>query len=348
MKDASYRQYVSCMAQAQCAGDVVIQLNGFGALAKPAQPVNNLDGIFSSGYQIDGLMPTTTVSMIATGIDPTMAPDEVMEVMRSQFDVQLEQYNFRFTGTTDLFLSADTPYACYRMVRGAHALNIWSQTRFEVKILSNDTGAIFYTASTPNLIPLERVKSQAMFNGVSFVMNGQALTDDQIIELTGQASAELISYLNNNITASCYLFEGRGKDGRSVILRPLPGIDFDVPRIRRKQLYTALLLPAYPKQFFDWVKTTGEMSYRPNENYSRVYEPFDLDNEIKLAFTAGNFYISPVIEKAVMNLIALALFGAQYGGNLKSIGGGSFRASFGNWQEALYKVLLSLRSYKMR
>jgi hypothetical protein len=223
---------------------------------------------------------------------------------------------------------------------------LWSESEYELKVTENTTETVLEVGEFPVLSTVQYAKDYLELYGYVFeTFSGTPLSNSQISRLLLQFSSEIISLLGHNIVLCTYKNRFRGKNTKSVFTSPGFGISLDFPfAVKRKNYFTNN--PTYSASLFNWNKKTGELNYIPFSNHLESGNPFNLDNEIVLTFTAGFTLIPEPIMNAVASLTYLNMSGLLSG--VKSLAGGSFKVDFGsNSQKDYYnRILVSLRPFK--
>lgn len=243
--------------------------------------------------------------------------------------------------------SAEPYAATFRITRTEHVVCIWSQCQFMFQILSDTSGGTYNLSETPVLMTLAKANAlNGGFSAQNFVtIGGVALTATQSIALIEAVSAEAIGYLYNNVIISTYLGEWNTLDTKSVYTYPLPGLSIDQPIIRRKNLYEMYSIPQYSQLAYDWIRHTGQLVFRFNQNYVNAGEPFALDNEVRVTFVAGETYIPVAIQRCILQLMHFGLNQNQF---LDDLGGGSFKAKFKKYNEVIQYTFRPIRRWRCK
>jgi hypothetical protein len=171
-----------------------------------------------------------------------------------------------------------------------------------------------------------------------------AWTNQQIADFIEMGCADFISTARNNIVLSTYLGEFRTNMTKSIFLRPLPVLECDQPRIRRKNLYEMYSIPQYSSLAYDLIRRSGELIFRFNQLYVNAGEPFDMDNEVRVTFRSGYPQIPKEVQKCVL-LVAASINNPPRG--LESLGGGSLKAKWRDPKKELYRIYQPVRKYIM-
>lgn len=317
---SDHRYYVSVMTPAINSGNITFQLDTYDA-----------------DYNI-------SVTPIVTGIVEGMQEIDIALNIQTQLQTLFLASGMQYNGAPRF--SAEPYAATFRLTRTGHIDCFWSQAQFRLQIISDTTGALYKLSSAPCLITLARATelygATNGGTGTFTAMSGVTLNSLQIIDAIEETSAELCAYLRNNIAISSYLGEWRTDGMKSVYTSPSPGLSIDQPLIRRKNLYEMYSIPQYSPLAYNWVRHTGELTFRFNQSYVNAGEPFELDNEVRVSFVAGEFVIPAVIEKCVNQLISLGL---RVSSGVEEMGGGTFRVKLRGYTEELERIFRPARHY---
>lgn len=314
---ADHRYYLSIMTPAASTGDIQLQIDTY-------------DADFNISIQPD-----------CTGFTAGMSETDTAIVLQNQLVLQTPQYSGapRF--------SAEPYAATFRITRTEHVICIWSQAQFRVQILNNNVGCNVKESTAPCLMTLAVAEGRAAAYGIPFATpNGGQLTTQEIIDLIEVTSSELCGYLRNNVVISTYLGEWRTDGMKAVFTSPCPGLAIDQPLIRRKNLYEMYSIPQYSQLAYNWVRHTGQLVFRFNQTYINAGEPFELDNEVRVTFIAGNWVIPADVQRGLYLLMILAL--TQGPGAVEELGGGTFKVKFKKTTEQLDRILRPLKSYAQK
>lgn len=285
----------------------------------------------------------TNIVLVATvtGITTSMSEIDVALEIENQLTDLLPAYSGVPVFSTDAY------EATFRVTRTSHSVCVWSQAQFRTQLTENNTGAKLKISPTPVLMTVARANAlNGGFTGSAFgTLSGTALTTDQTIDMLESVSAELIGYLNNNIVISTYLGEFRTDGYKSIFTSPTPGVAIDTPTVRRKYAYEIWAIPQYGYLAYNWIRHSGQLNFRYNENFVNAGEPFELDNEVRVTFTAGEFDIPVAIEKCLIHLTQL---GINMSSGVEELAGGSFKVKFGDYSKTLEHIFRPIRKYKMK
>jgi len=184
----------------------------------------------------------------------------------------------------------------------------------------------------------------ALIKGFCFVTSdGTPFTDVQIALSLSYYAAEVAAKLGNFIILQTYLNQFRGKDAKSVFLKPTPITFLDTVVVKQKAFNTLFGFPGYSSTMFNLVSTTGELNFIPDSTLVNTRPPFRMDNEIQVTFIAGYPTIPLELKQAI---ILLYLFDAQGLAGLKSLAGDSFKVELANSKEILIRIYAPLKPLK--
>lgn len=129
---------------------------------------------------------------------------------------------------------------------------------------------------------------------------------------------------------------------KSVFTAPTPGLSIDQPLVRRKNLYEMYSIPQYSTLAYNWIRHTGQLVFRFNQTFVNAGEPFELDNEVRVTFMAGEYTIPREIQKGLVDFMSVVLTGTS---GIEELAGGTFRVKFRNYEFELQRVMRSLKHY---
>lgn len=307
------------------------------------------DGSYGFDLTTLNVSPNITLSVSITGILEGDDEETIATAIEDQLKTLFNSTGASYSGTP-VFTNESVP-ATFQVSRTEFSVCIWSQAKFTVTSITNTTGSIIEVEDSPGLVTLSQFEDISTVYGVSLQdANGNSFSDNQICDVIMYASNKLTTLLNNNIVSSTYLDEYRGKDTKSIFLKQPAINSFDAPAIRRKSFYDIFYIPLYSNLSYILNYTTGELTYRFNNNLAAVGEPFALDNEIKITYIAGYNHIPLEIKTAVVELASLVIGSGGFsgaGGNITELSGASFTVKFGKKYEALKMILIGLSKYKV-
>src|SRR3990167_209108 len=304
------RIYVSVMTTPAASGETVFELETYNC------------------------SPNITLSLSVTGIATTDSEIDIAKKIDSQIGTQLIQYSASYDGQP--VFHNDTFPSTFRIGRSEHIVSFWSQSQFSLVVDSDDTGCIYNIASTPTLTTNSKAQLIAVIQNLDLEdEDGGSLSDDEIALLLEVSSARLVSYLNNNIVKTTYLFEHIGNTDRSVSLSEgKPIIKIDSTGIVRSpnNLNTNLVLANFSTNPYILKTETGRLSYRYFQTLLESEMPFKRDYEFRITYQAGNFNIHKILHYAVLKLARSIL--DQTDGNIKSLTGQSHTVTFFSTEDA--------------
>lgn len=229
-----------------------------------------------------------TLALTATGFTSGMAPDQCAISAINQLSTQITQYGLQYAVPQ---ITGEIPAALFRLNRTEHIVNFFSECQFSLIIDSNDTGASVSVTHEPLLVTLDKFTS--LFG---LIKGGATLTTDEKLLLIETISGIITSYCNNNFAIAGYVQSFNGFYQRSFFLNlGLPVQSFDPPRLAPPiiglglQWYLWYLV--YPWVRWNLVPETGELFFQPNNNIINSYEPGSLNNQVKVSYVAGEFYL---------------------------------------------------------
>ncbi len=144
---------------------------------------------------------------------------------------------------------------------------------------------------------------------------------------------------------STYAKEYRGNDTDTIKLFPKPVLDFDQPRIRRKNITDIYNLPQWGKFAYFLSHEAGTLKFRFSESLIDHREPFSIQNLVYVSYVSGHNTIPDEVKKAVIEMIKYRLSDNE---DLKSMKGGSGSFEFLSPTERLQRILVPIMNYKMR
>lgn len=284
-----------------------------------------------------------SISYAVTGLLTTDDEQQIAIKVLNQVSTYLIQLGLDYSGAP---VFSDEEYqATFRVTRSEHCLCFWSQATFRL-LIDNDTGAIININDNPIPITIADAQSISTVRGGSFEdQNGDPFTNEQIALLLSLASSNILARLNNKIVVSTYLNEFTGKDTKGVTLSPKPGISLDPLQVRRQSITGLISVPEFSGFMFNWIRSSGLLMYRFTQNFLSVVDPFGLNNEIRITFTAGYPDIPMEIKAAIVDF---SLYSATFGsGAIESIAGGSFKLTL-NQKTFLNELLIPIKGYKIK
>ncbi len=126
---------------------------------------------------------------------------------------------------------------------------------------------------------------------------------------------------------------------------PKPVLDFDQPRVRRKNITDVYNLPQWGKFAYFIGHEQSTLCFRFDESLIDHRQPFAKQNLVYVSFVAGHNTIPEEIKDAIAELTKYRLYSRN---DLKSLKGGS--GSFEFWEPAkvLERIIIPIRLYKCR
>lgn len=283
-----------------------------------------------------------TLSLTATGILTTDTESQIASKVKTQLDIQLAQYGANFTGVPSF--GTDSPLATWRTGRTEHVMSLFSECQYSFEVSSNTTGCTYYTSTVPVLVTLEKARSLGIFLDQPFTDSaGTAYTDSVLAEFLALASSEFIAATNNYIVEATFVHTDWGFYTRGVQLKKYPIVSMDGPRIRRPNILTTIVIDnttdLSSKYTLD--SDNGWVMFRFVQDLLMNYEPFDMNNEIKISYVGGYKQMPLDIQKAVIKLTSAI----QSDADIKSLKAGSFAVQFREDVVVYGDIFLNLKKY---
>lgn len=335
-------QYLSVVTPPVTPGNLSIQVQTytFSSTDTGSSKTN------SSGYPDTFNNPVISLfTLNVSGV--TGSEDEIglATIIYNQLGTCIIQNGLNYSG----FLAyAEEVYpATYQATRSDHCVCLWSQTLFTASIVTNTIGANIVINPSPVLLTLQEALDLAVMINFDYTANsGVTLTNDQIVKAMLQNSSFLTNRMRNKIVVSTYGKEISGNDTDTVTMYPYPVIDFDQPRIRRKNIVDVYNLPQWGKFAYGIVGNNRKgLKFRFSETLIDHREPFGKDNLVYLSFLSGHFHIPEEIKLAIVEFIRLNML---FSPELKSMKGGSGAFVFNDYTKLVEKILTPILQYKMR
>lgn len=240
--------------------------------------------------------------------------------------------------------SEDQPNSTFRADATGHIASLWSQSIFQLKLTANDTGSYIAVSETPNFVTIQQALDYAAIKGFNFkTVDGTDFTIAQIIQALAPYSALVVNKLGNFVIPQTYLNQFRGKDNKSVFLKPKPIIYRDTVRAKIKAWNTIYGFPGYASASFNCIASTGELNYIPDSTLVNMGSPYRMDNEVQVTFVAGTPIIPEELVKAILDLY---YFDVQGLSNVKSLAGDSFKVELNDPEKILRRIYASIRLFK--
>lgn len=287
--------------------------------------------------------PALLLTLTITGVQSTDTEEDVATRIHTQLNTLLASYQYDGTPT----LSDQVYDSSFRLAKTQHIVSLWSQCDFYFKLTSNSTGCIaFVSDSSAIFTTISMFKEYANIKGISLLSaSGPSMTDSQINALLLQGSSQITSYLKSYVVATTYLNTFRGKDTKSVFLRPTPGVSIDNIAVRRKAYINLYTNPTYTASSLSYNRLNGELNYRPDSITVDTRSPFALDNEVQITFIAGYYTIPDEVQWATVDLVELRITGQD---NIKKLQGGSGSVEFNNQKDILTRILYPILKFKSK
>jgi len=339
---ASEYQYISVVTPPTAAGTVAITVDtNLISTSSSFQGNPTLSGLPES------LNPPASASFVlnVSSVTGTETENQFSYKIYTQLGTLLQQLGLGYTGT--LAYAEEQYPATFQTTNSDHVTCVWSQCLFTIGVSGNTTGAEIVINKAPCLVTLEDAKNIGPEISFDFTSDfGVALTDSQIITSLVRASSMLTNRLRNNIVVSTYVKELRGQDTDAVKLTPYPVLDFDQPRIRRKNITDVYNLPQWGKFAYGIIGNKKQtLKFRFSEVHIDHREPFSIQNLCYLSFISGYSHIPDEIKTAVVEVVRLKMF---YRDGLHSMKGGSNQYVWEPKDTRLERILVPILNYKMR
>ena len=241
--------------------------------------------------------------------------------------------------------SSMIPPPCFAAYITDNIVSIWSQCRFNVRILSNTGNNIVSVNPNPIYTTLADAKDMATVMGIDFEDNSEnPLTDQQLTILLRNASAQLIALLRNPIVINNYLERFIGNTTGSIFLKYKPCMNYDLPNIRRPYIIgvTTVLITKSPVSY-DWDPTTGLFSYRFTNDLIEIAEPFDQGNEIVMTYRAGYQNVPSIIKEKTIEVAQDIMLNP----NIKSLRGGTGQVEYNDPISNLRWMAIQLGEFRI-
>lgn len=284
---------------------------------------------------------TYSVSSINEGDSPNVLANKIS----TQLSTYLVQNSHNFSGRL-YYQDQEISEATFNVTRTNQCVAVWGQSQFDVTV-ANDTGAIIKVRTRPCLVTIAEARDTSAITGITYTNgDGEDLTDDQLGSLLCLASADLCSYLKNNISLTTYMQHETTSWQYGIFVSKTPFVDYWAPQCRIPQVFTYLSSTAIystAKQNYSMDVKSGMLSYRFAQNLIGMYEPFDYANEILLSYIAG-YYNIPEEIKTVICSYASQLIG-RLGEDVESYKGGSFQVKYASTSEGFNEYIAVLRPY---
>lgn len=237
------------------------------------------------------------------------------------------------------------PNATFYVSKTDHIVSFWSQAQYRLQLVSNNTGASIRISSAPTFVTLAKAKSMAPLIGIDFSdFNEEDLSDNQIMELLEMSSNQIVNIINNPLVIANYLLEKRGTMTGSIRLKSKPVLDFDAPYVIRPNVILPLALPILLTGWtYEIVRDKGLFTYRYSSDLIQAWDPFEINNEVKMTYRAGQLNIPKIVMEKVLEISGLALNNT----NIKSLKGGSASVEFRLPQDTYKSISQELGQFRI-
>lgn len=318
-KARSYTQFISVLTPPTSSGELVFS--------------------FTTVDAVSNISATVTVTPVVTGTSEIDLANQIYDA----FVDQLSAYPYAGAPVfNDL-----QPQATFRMSVTEHIASAWSQASFtnSFKLVTNTTGALIKLDNNkPDFLTIADAKDFAFVRGFTFAGgDGTPFTDAQIGNVLSYYCAEIVAKLGSFQVLATYLNQFRGKDNKSVFLKPTPIVYVDTVTVKQKAFNVLFGFPGYSATMFNVISSTGELNFIPDSTLVNTRPPFRMDNEVQVTFIAGYPTIPLELKQAI---ILLYLYDSQGLAGLKSLAGDSFKLEIASSKEILIRILAPLKPYK--
>ncbi len=282
--------------------------------------------------------------LLVSGITGAETEIELSSKIYNQLGTYIKQQNLQYQGS--LAYAEEVYAATFQTTNSDHCTCVWSQALFTIGVSGNTIGAIIQVDKSPNLITIADALDLGVTVGFDWQTDaGVSLTNAQIARNCLIASSFLTNRLRNNIVISTYAKELRGNDTNSIKLSPYPVLDFDQPRIRRKNITDIYNLPQWGKFAYGIMGSKRQsLQFRFHEVHIDHREPFSYQNLVYLTFLSGHNHIPEEVKMAVVELTRYKMY---YRDGLRSMKAGDNMFSWDK-DTRLNAILIPIMNYKMR
>ena len=274
---ASVGKYISVLAPATAAGDVVLNIKSINR----ATPIT-----FNITVPIE-----TTASVV-----------DIADLIKSGIDAQLVSLGYNYTGIPSfVYASTEWPFT-FRTYQTDHIINIWSQTPYRLSVVSAPAGVTILTGSSPTLITLARARALAPIIGTTYASGATTYDDATLALALESASDEIISqYLGSHpVAASTFLHQefGFNQNGFQLFYRPVIG--WDIMAFRFPSFWNI----AVPESgqltagYFSIDPTTGYVTFAIRSG-ARPMRP---GNVAKITYVSGKTEIPTSVEREIVRV----------------------------------------------
>ena len=263
----------------------------------------------------------------------------------TQLGTYLQQLDLQFTGS--LAYAEEVYAATFQTTNSDHCTCVWSQALFTMEVSSNTTGANVIINKAPCLITVTEAIEIGPEIGFDWTTDfGVTLSQESIARSCLRASAMLTNKLRNNVVISTYAKEVRGNSTNSIKLSPYPILDFNQPRIRRKNITDVYNLPQWGKFAYGIMGNKRQcLQFRFHETLIDHREPFNQENLVYISWVSGQNHIPDEIKTAIVELSRYKMF---YRDGLKSMKAADNAYSWDSDDKRLINILVPILNYKMR
>jgi len=312
-----WRNYISVLTPCAASGNIIFSLETFNAVSNISLTLN-----------VSALQDSDEISTALA--------------IKNQFVTLLTQASAIYTGVP--VYSDQDPLATFYIERTDMVVSIWSQAQFRLQVISNNTGSEVRVGPNPVLGTLAQAKAYGPIMGADFSDSNEiALTDNQIMDALELASDQVIRIVNNYFVIANYLQEYTGHMEGSIFLNVGPIVTWDQPFIRRPSILVNLTIPfSQTRLSYSIVRKTKMLNYRYDNAIFGYYDPFDMNNEVKMTYRAGYLNIPRIVTEKVLQVTTLLLNDT----NVKTLKGGSFSVEFRLPKETYNSIATELRHFR--
>ena len=314
----SKNSFVNVLAGSKKAGDIVLQFRDINT----ATPV----------------IVTATIPVLANRTEKQLASD-IWDGLNSTFISN----NVLYSGQPS-FPSTNPTVMGFESIRTQNIIAIWSQSEYEMELVSNDTNAILDVSATPIFGTLEDFRDLAGVSGVKLLTGDNTpMSTRQIILAAKSACSKMIQMLNGfYIIPTTYLQVEEGEWQRGVTCRYAPIIR------RSPVLARGPIQPGYydslgftPVQRIEFDPWTGCMHFLDYSNSIGFREATDFGNSIVWSYVAGY----PDVVESLMQVALQTLGMSRIPTEIAAFRGASFQLQFKDPAKANALIMSSLSQF---
>ncbi len=293
-------------------------------------------------FTLQTLDAASNVTIVAscTGLTTSQSETSLAQSIKSQLTTLTLAASY--TGTPSSL--AQGPQATFRFNNTDHIVEVFSESRFNLSVTSNTTGAIVKVGDVPCLITVAQATSVAYVTDQTFETgDGVAYTNTQIADLIELISAKIITLLNNPIVATTYRHETYGNWQKGIELAHTPVISVDTPSVYFPGNFNFLITDqgTTSKDLY-FFEDDGDVTYRFAQEIIDCVEPFDYGNLFRMTYIAGYGRIPTIVRLSLVELVSAEI----ETGEVLSLSGGSFSVKIGGEKSILQEKLSLLSKYQ--